>query len=113
MFHKSQYTRAFILITALTLSSACSTGDQIGDFSGLIENTELPMLGGPATFDVATWNIEWFGRSSDTTDAERVQIANVAAVISAADLDLWAVQEIVSRDGQLDELLDNLPGYDA
>lgn len=54
--------------------------------------------GTPTTFDVATWNIEWFGSSSNGPSNDDLQFENVKRVIAEADIDLWAVQEIADRD---------------
>lgn len=68
----------------------------------------LPPQGTPATFDVATWNIENFGSGSGG-DAQR---AAVAEVIRQADVDLWALEEIVDANDfnlLLQEIVDD--GY--
>lgn len=57
------------------------------------------------TFDVVTWNIEWFGdpdRGPDNTD---LQFQNVTWVIQSLQPDLMAVQEIANAD-QFWRLLD-------
>ena len=51
----------------------------------------LPPQGTDATFEVATWNIENFG----TGAGGAAQRDLVAEVIRQADVDLWALQEIV------------------
>lgn len=52
---------------------------------------DVPSVGTPTTFDVATWNIEQF------YDSDGAQYDNALAVISQADIDLWALQEINSQ----------------
>ena len=58
----------------------------------------IPPRGTDATFDAATWNLEFFGEPSqgpnDALQAERVQ-----AVIEQGQIDLWAFQEVVSTTG--------------
>ena len=51
----------------------------------------IPARGEAATFDVASWNIENFGTGSGGA----VQRDNAIEVIRQADIDLWALQEIV------------------
>ena len=58
--------------------------------SGATAQTIAPR-GTEATFDVASWNIENFGTGAGGTQ----QRLNAAAVIRQADIDLWALQEIV------------------
>ena len=53
--------------------------------------------GDDATFDVATWNIRQLGDPAPSTPPDRAQIENAAAVISQAEIDLWAVQEITTE----------------
>ncbi|GAB5537060.1 MAG: hypothetical protein Rubg2KO_33090 [Rubricoccaceae bacterium] len=57
----------------------------------LVAEAQIPPQGEPLTFDVATWNIENFGTGS----GGGAQQASVVDVIRAADIDLWALQEIV------------------
>ncbi len=73
----------------------------------------VPAKGDPLTFDVATWNIEWFGSASNGPSDDARQFANVKAVIEQADIDLWAVQEIADVN-DFDQLLEDLGGaYDG
>lgn len=51
----------------------------------------IPPKGAPGTFDVASWNIENFGTGSGGA----TQRQNAIEVIRQADIDLWALQEIV------------------
>lgn len=54
----------------------------------------VPPRGDDATFDVASWNVEFFGEPSlGPPDAQ--QLSNVTAVIEQAEVDLWALQEVV------------------
>ena len=54
--------------------------------------------GDDATFDVATWNIELFGNPSPSTPPDRAQMNNAHALLSQAEIDLWAVQEVSSQE---------------
>ena len=57
-------------------------------------------VGTDATFDIATWNIEFFGVDGgdgiEKGPPVATQLQNVHAVISQAAIDLWAIQEIAS-----------------
>jgi endonuclease/exonuclease/phosphatase family metal-dependent hydrolase len=70
-------------------------------------------VGSPEQLDVATWNIEWFGSSTNGPGDVQRQFNNVRRIIEAADIDLWAVQEI-SNPNMFRALLDSLgEGYDG
>lgn len=70
----------------------------------------IPAQGTAATFDVATWNIEWFGDVGNGPQDEDVQLNRVRDVIRGADLELWGVQEVTGT-AHFARLLDSLPGY--
>ncbi|MEL7170409.1 MAG: endonuclease/exonuclease/phosphatase family protein [Bacteroidota bacterium] len=57
---------------------------------------DLPAQGTDATFDVGTWNIEWFGDGDDGPTNEQLQQDRAAAVIGESEVDLWCLQEIAS-----------------
>ena len=70
----------------------------------------VPAVGTDATFDVATWNVVWFGAANGPSDDER-QLDHVEAVIEGAAVDLWALQEVADV-GYFGRLLDSLgTGY--
>lgn len=62
------------------------------------------------TFDVVTWNLEWFGASGLGPTDDSLQVQNAAAVMQKLDADLYALQE-VSNNGAFQHLLRLLPGY--
>ncbi|MEO0560370.1 MAG: endonuclease/exonuclease/phosphatase family protein [Bacteroidota bacterium] len=72
--------RLFSFVALLVLVSAALSAD-----------AQIPPQGDAATFDVATWNIENFGTGSGGAAQRDI----VVDVIRAADIDLWALQEIV------------------
>ncbi|QXD15179.1 endonuclease/exonuclease/phosphatase family protein [Rhodocaloribacter litoris] len=75
--------------------------------AGPLHAQSVPPKGTDATFDVATWNIEWFGDPQNGPSDDPLQLANVQAVIEQAAVDLWAVQEIADPD-DFDALLAGL-----
>jgi endonuclease/exonuclease/phosphatase family metal-dependent hydrolase len=77
-----------------------------------VEGPEIPVLGTDTTFDVGTWNLEWFGDASNGPSPEDRQLANVATFMDAAGVDLWGVQEVTSA-AQFEALLDRLARYDG
>ena len=58
----------------------------------------VQQVGTSTSFDVATWNVEWFGAtgSGQGPANEALQLENVASIIEGAGIDLWALQEISS-----------------
>ena len=59
---------------------------------------QVQSVGTESSFDVATWNIEWFGSSFNGPGNDDTQLANVQTVIESSDIDLWALQEIADTD---------------
>ena len=58
--------------------------------------------GADDTFDVATWNVEYFGEDGDGDPPHHKgppvegQLDNVTAIVSQAEIDVWAIQEIAA-----------------
>lgn len=63
------------------------------------------------TFDIATWNIEWFGDENNFPASDAEQRDSVLAIIEALEVDVLAVQEIADS-ALFRQLVDSLPGYD-
>lgn len=70
------------------------------------QNLQGLSFGAEDTFDVVTWNIEWFPKSGQTT------ISQVAQILDLLDADVYALQEIDDTD-DLQDIVDSLPGYEA
>jgi hypothetical protein len=70
----------------------------------------IPRKGTATTLDIASWNIEWFGDTSNGPTNEALQLQNARAVIAGADMDIWGVAEIVSLT-QWNSLKSQLSGY--
>ncbi len=58
----------------------------------------IDAYGTDETFDFASWNIEWFGSSSNGPNNDAQQYANVLNIIQSLDIDLWALQEIADAN---------------
>lgn len=69
-----------------------------GIFAVPLAAQDVNVVGEEATFDIATWNIEWFGSSSNGPSNDELQIDNVAKIIAGAGIDLWGVQEIADEN---------------
>lgn len=99
---------------ALVLASAACGGDAA---SGTTTPPPPPPpqsfptgQGAAALFDVATWNVEWFGDTGNGPTNETLQRQNVAATMAGLDQDLWALQEVVDAN-QFAALVAALPGH--
>ncbi len=57
----------------------------------------LQEISNDSTFDVVTWNIEWFGSETNGPNDLDLQLNNVIEVIETIDADLYAFQEIVDK----------------
>jgi endonuclease/exonuclease/phosphatase family metal-dependent hydrolase len=94
---------------AATLSLSCG-----GTFSEDIEMQSravvVPGKGAASTFDLASWNIEWFGDTANGPSNETLQLNNVRDVISGANMDVWGLAEVVSTS-QFNNLKAQLSGY--
>ena len=69
-----------------------------------------------ATFDIVTWNIEWFGDENNSPAAgdpnsDAVQKDSVKNILLKLDADIIAVQEITDV-ALFDQMITELPGYD-
>jgi endonuclease/exonuclease/phosphatase family metal-dependent hydrolase len=109
---KTLYARFTPSVKALTISGTLtvigtSLNKQIGSFTGSsILKTD--------TFDIATYNLEFFGTDVIGTDGKEfgptndpLQIENVAKVMNKLNADVYAVQE-VSNESALDVLIQKI-----
>ncbi|TVP43518.1 MAG: T9SS C-terminal target domain-containing protein [Mongoliibacter sp.] len=64
------------------------------------------------TFDVVTWNIEWFGSASNGPNNLDLQLQNVKTIIEDLDADVYAFQEITGLE-KFNELVDALEDYEG
>jgi endonuclease/exonuclease/phosphatase family metal-dependent hydrolase len=85
-------------------------GDDDDDDGGGDVPVSVPSRGAAATFDAATWNIEWFGDEGNGPVDEETQLRRVRDVVNGAELELWAVQEIVDP-AAFSALVAATPGY--
>ncbi len=70
------------------------------------QNFDDLTFGTDSTFEVVTWNIEWFPKNGETT------IDYVTQIIEALDVDLLAIQE-VDNISSFNQLIDGLDGYEG
>lgn len=111
--------RRLVLALLLGLSVAPLSCSAVGDSEESEEEAEgdkasgvanVPAKGTPQSFDVAEWNLEWFGHTGFGPTNEPLQLANVRDVIKGTDFDLWGVEEVATAS-QWSSLKSQLPGY--
>lgn len=68
------------------------------------QELQIPAFGTDSTFEVLTWNIEWFPKNGQTT------VDYVVQIIQSLDVDLLALQEI-GDTLQMKQVIDALEGY--
>ncbi|HEX8272510.1 MAG TPA: lamin tail domain-containing protein [Longimicrobiaceae bacterium] len=108
--------RAALLLGALLAPAlgACDTptamrGESISA-PGRPALATVPAKGAANTLDVASWNIEWFGDTSNGPSNETLQLSNARDVIAGTDFDVWGVAEIAGQT-QWNSLESQLTGY--
>lgn len=106
---RSLLPKPIVLLPLLLAGSACML-DADETTSLTDEAITVPPRGEPGVLDVGEWNLEFFGSTTHGPTNEQLQLANVRDVILGADLDLWALEEVVSRT-QFESLIAQLPGY--
>lgn len=99
------------VVVCLLLAVGCAENGSSDADHEVALGGSIPPFGSPDTFDVATWNLEWFGSWREGPGDEARQLANVRTLMAALEIDLWAVEEVVSAS-QFDDLLAGLP-YDG
>ncbi len=64
------------------------------------------------TVDIGSWNVEWFGDTTNGPTDEAKQQANVAQVLAQLDLDLVGLVEVVSEEA-FKALMAKLPDHEG
>ncbi len=90
-----------VIIAAAAMTGAANSGE--GNYSHIPHSR---------TFDVVTWNIEWFGDETRGPSDTELQYRNVVEIIDSLQPDLIGVQEIYSIT-QFERLIDDLDRYDG
>jgi exonuclease III len=102
---KTTSSRLFLLIAffGVLLASGCGEHKVIGTEPA--PPSFVQPQGETETFELATWNIENFPQEGSTVEL-------VSKIITALDIDLYAIQEI-SDTSAFRDLMDLLPAYDG
>ena len=112
------------LVGAMSPSEPIQMIGVVGQFAGIyqilprftsdlsVEAVSFPSDSIPKdhTLDIVTWNVEWFGDSSNGPDDDNLQMQNAKTLIETMDADIYALQEI-SNAILFESLVENLEGY--
>lgn len=79
-------------------------------FPALLKAQNIPKIGNDTLLDIASWNIEWFGETTNGPSNETLQFNNVKAVIEQTSLDVWALEEM-SNTTSFTALTSALPAF--
>ena len=88
-----RYTAALLLLSTVSCVAEALAREEDGD---LAFKATISAKGAGYTLDVASWDIEFFGSTSNGPTNETLQLSNVRDVIVGTDGDIWGVAEIVS-----------------
>lgn len=107
-----RYTAVLLLLTTVVSCVAEELAEDltIDEDGDLAFKATIPAKGADDTLDVASWNIEFFGSTSNGPTNETLQLSNARDVIAGTDFDIWGVAEIVSTT-QFNSLKSQLSGY--
>jgi len=110
---RTSSTGAFILLLVLLshLLPACSdTGVKDPGNEDTPPETVIGPVPPDGRLEAVTWNIEWFGTGDRGPENERLQRDNVIKVLDSLDADLYALQEIASRE-ELTSITRRMEGF--
>ncbi len=77
-----------------------------------ITKAQVPKLGNDTLLDIACWNTEWLGNTSNGPSDEQLQYDNVKLVMNNTDIDVWGLCE-VSDNTTYTNLVNQLPRYQS
>jgi endonuclease/exonuclease/phosphatase family metal-dependent hydrolase len=102
---------AALLLGSLLALAACDNPSAVAPPTpGGARLATVPSQGSATHLDVASWNIEWFGSTSNGPTNEPLQLSNARDVIVGTDADVWGVVEIADQ-AAWNNLESQLPGY--
>lgn len=91
-----QYRNKLVVIIALLL--------------GTTIHAQVTKVGSDTLYDVACWNVEWFGDAAEGPTNEVAQYDNIKTIITNSEVDIWGLCE-VSNPTTFYNLLNELPSY--
>lgn len=102
-----RYIAALLFLTMVSCVAEDYASEDSGDPAFKVT---IPARGADDTLDIASWNIEFFGSTSNGPSNETLQRNNARDVIAGTDFDIWGLAEIVGTS-QFNTLKSQLPGY--
>jgi endonuclease/exonuclease/phosphatase family metal-dependent hydrolase len=99
-----------ILLSISTAACLAESYEFEEDIDDPVYKVAVPAKGTASTLDIGSWNIEFFGSTSNGPTDETLQRNNARDVIAGADLDIWGLAEIVGTT-DFNTLKSLLPGY--
>jgi hypothetical protein len=81
-----RYTAALLLLTTVSSVAEDLARAEDGD---LAFKATIPAKGADDTLDVASWDIEFFGSTSNEPTNETLQLSNVRDVNAGTDVEVW------------------------
>jgi endonuclease/exonuclease/phosphatase family metal-dependent hydrolase len=103
-----RYIAALLFLTMVSCVAEDYAPEE--DFGDPAFKVAIPARGADDTLDVGSWNIEFFGSTTNGPTNETLQLQNARDVIAGTDFDIWGVAEIVGTT-QFNSLKSQLPGY--
>lgn len=103
------------LATALAVAlSGCGGNGPVSEPGpeGPATGEGIEPFGTPATLDLGTWNLEWFGDPERGPEDEALQLANAERVFEGLQVDLWSVQEMTGA-AHFDDLVSRIDGFEG
>lgn len=102
--------RSAVILLSLSMAACLAQDVAVEDIDMEACEVSIPAKGADQTLDIAAWNIEWFGSTSNGPTNENLQLGNVRDVIAGTDFDIWGLEEVVSTS-RFNTLKSQLPGY--
>jgi endonuclease/exonuclease/phosphatase family metal-dependent hydrolase len=72
----------------------------------------FPKFGVDSLLEIAAWNTEWFGDSTNGPSDEIAQFNNIVKLIKTVDIDIWSLEE-VSNQQTFMNMMNQLSSYSA
>lgn len=73
---------------------------------------QVTKVGNDTLIDVAGWNVEWLGNTTNGPSNEQLQYNNVKTVLTNTDMDVWGLAEVCDAS-LFSSLLMDVPVYDG
>ena len=99
-----------ILLSISTAACLAESFELEEDIDDPVYKVAIPAKGTASTLDIGSWNIEFFGSTSNGPTDETLQRNNARDIIVGTDFDIWGLAEMVGTT-DFNTLKSQLPGY--